>query len=283
MLGALVAAELGRIAFVLPPFIGVGPLEAGSRSAAGLHNQIPPGRVDAGKIMEAHLFGDATANSLAEPASDAEAPRTSANLMVSGTIAAADPKRGTVIVNDAGKSAMYFVGEDVGGASVYAVYVDRVILNRGGKLESLFMPRSDLPSAGSAQYAAKNSDVRKTSVLDAEGKRGLADVVRVAGAVGNESGQIRGFHIYPGKDRAAFADAGLHGGDLVVAVNGIPVLEQSRKDERGAFNAIGNADRATVTVERFGRTTDVTIDVAQAGTSGAATPANGVLDAVSVQ
>jgi hypothetical protein len=39
-----------------------------------------------------------------------------------------------------------------------------------------------------------------------------------------------------------------------------------------------------MTIERFGRTTDVTIDVAQAGTSSSgAAPTNGVRDATSVQ
>jgi len=69
----------------------------------------------------------------------------------------------------------------------------------------------------------------------------------------------------------------------LVALNGIPVLEQNRQDGREAFNAIRNADRATMTIERFGRTTDVTIDVAQAGTSAGAAPTNGVEDATSVQ
>jgi general secretion pathway protein C len=286
VLGALVAAELGRIAFVLPPLIGVGPLEAKSAGIAGLRNQIRHGRVDVGGIVEAHLFGDAAENSRAQPANDAAAPPTSANLVLTGTIAGADPKRGTAIVKDNGKSAVYLVGGDVGGASVYAVYVDRVILNRNGKLESLFMPRSTPSAAGSAQYANENSGLGKAPVPAdsmADSKRGLADVVRVGSAVGSDTGQIRGFHIYPGKDRSAFADAGLHGGDLVVAVNGIPVVEQSRNDGQGAFNVIGNSARATMTIERFGRTTDVTIDVAQAGSTASAATTNGVSDATSVQ
>jgi general secretion pathway protein C len=283
MLGTLVAAELGRTALVLSPLIGVGSLEAQSGAAEGFDKQIRPGRVDPGKIMEAHLFGDLAKNIPA--ASDADAPPTSASLRLTGTIAAVNPKRGTAIINDAGKSAVYLVGADVGGASIYAVYVDRVILNRGGKLESLFMPHSATTAAGSAQYADKNSGVGKTaapadSIVDS--KRGLADVVRVGASVGNDTGQVRGFHIYPGKDRSAFTDAGLHGGDLVVAVNGVSVLEQNRRDGREAFNAVGNADRATMTIERFGRTTDVTIDVAQAGTSAGATPTNVVQDATSV-
>jgi general secretion pathway protein C len=284
VLGVLVAAELGRIAFVLPPLVSVDRLEANSGGTAGLRNHIRPGRVDARRIIEAHLFGDVAENSPAEPANDADAPPTSAKLLLTGTIAAADPKRGTAIVKDAGKSAMYSVGGNVGGAYVYAIYVDRVILNRGGKLESLFMPRSTPSAGGSAQYADENSRAGKSPApANADSKRGLADVVRVGAAVGNETGQIRGFHIFPGKDRSAFTDAGLHGGDLVVAVNGVSVVEQSRKDGQDAFNAIGNSARATMTIERFGKTTDVTIDVAQAGTSAGAAATNGVPDATSVQ
>jgi general secretion pathway protein C len=286
MLGALLAAELGHIALVLPPLIGVGSLEAEPGGTAGLRSRIRPQRVNAGRIIEAHLFGDTAENSRTEPALDADAPPTSASLLLTGTIAAVDPKRGTAIIKDAGRSTMYLVGWDVGGAFVYAVYVDRVILNRGGKLESLFMPRSTPPAARSAQYADGNSGLGKAPVPAdplADGKRGLADVVRVGAAVGNETGQIRGFHIYPGKDRSAFTDAGLHGGDLLVAVNGISVLEQNRRDGAEAFNTLGNADRATMTIERFGRTTDVTIDVAQAGTIAGAGPTNVVHVETSVQ
>jgi general secretion pathway protein C len=284
VLGVLVATELGHTALVLPELIGVGPLEAKSDDMAGLRDQIRPRRVDVKKIVEAHLFGDAAESVPTDPA---EAPPTSANLLLTGTLAAADPKRGTAIINDAGRSAMFFVGADVGGASVYAVYVDRVILNRRGKFESLFMPRSTPPpTGGTAQYAVNSGFGKAPQPAQQrtdDRKPGLGDIVRVGAAVGSETGQIRGFHIYPGKDRSAFADAGLRGGDIVVAINGVSLLEQNRRDGGEAFNAIANADRATMTIERFGRTTDVTIDAAQAGASAVAPATNGVEAETSVQ
>jgi type II secretory pathway component PulC len=88
--------------------------------------------------------------------------------------------------------------------------------------------------------------------------------MRVGAAVSNETGKVRGFHIFPGKDRAAFVSAGLRPGDLVVAVNGANVIEQDRPD---AFSPIVHSPRATLTIERFGRFTDVTIDAEQAGST----------------
>jgi type II secretory pathway component PulC len=59
----------------------------------------------------------------------------------------------------------------------------------------------------------------------------------------------------------------LHGGDVVVAVNGTSVLEQNHQSSQELFQTIGNQTRATMTIERNGQTREVTVDVAQAGTS----------------
>jgi general secretion pathway protein C len=278
VLAALVATELLRIGLLLPPLIGMGSVEAKTGGTANLlQSAMAPRRPDIRKIVEAHLFGVVASN---EPSADSASPSTAANLLLTGTIATRNPKSGSAIVSDNGKSALYRVGGQVGGASVYLVYNDRVILNRSGKLEVLSLPRS-LPAAGtgSAEHMA-GVEAPSTRVGD---PGGLANVMRVGAAVNNESGQVRGFRIYPGKDRSAFTSAGLRMGDLVVAVNGTSVLEQNRQDSQDAFKSIGNSPRATMTIERFGRTTDVTIDVDQAGTSATTDPPAVMRDATSVQ
>ena len=94
---------------------------------------------------------------------------------------------------------------------------------------------------------------------------------------------MRGFRIYPGKDRSAFLAAGLHGGDVVVAMNGASVLDQHRSGSQELFQTIGNSARATVTIERNGGTREVTVDVAQAGSSLQPTSSAGIGTTTSVE
>jgi len=61
--------------------------------------------------------------------------------VLAGTIATEDPKRGVAIISDGGPAKVYSVGDNVGGATLHSVYLDHVILDRGGVLETLLLPR----------------------------------------------------------------------------------------------------------------------------------------------
>src|SRR5258708_36787269 len=71
----------------------------------------------------------------------ANARQSNANLVLAGTIATQDPKHGVAIISDGGPSKVYSVGDNVGGASLHSVYLDHVILDRNGPLETLLLPR----------------------------------------------------------------------------------------------------------------------------------------------
>ncbi len=136
-LAALIAVELARIAISL---LGGGPVKSPQPVLA---NVAPRGARHAGldiqSVVSAHLFGIAVADpSTQDPAN---APPSTANLVLAGTIATQDPKRGVAIISDGGPSKVYSVGDNVGGASLHSVYLDHVILDRGGALETLLLPR----------------------------------------------------------------------------------------------------------------------------------------------
>src|SRR5882724_3294319 len=96
--------------------------------------------VDIQTVVSAHLFGVAVADPSTQDPENA--PQSSANLLLAGTIATQDPKRGVAIISDAGSpSKVYSVGERIGGASLHSVYLDHVILDRAGALETLLLPR----------------------------------------------------------------------------------------------------------------------------------------------
>jgi general secretion pathway protein C len=216
--------------------------------------------VDVAAIVNAHLFG--VAPSTGDPSM---APATSANLALAGTLAGVEPEQGWAIIGASGQAArVYATGESLpGGAKLFAVYTDRVILDRGGARESLMLPR--LTGAGQAPMA-------RASLPQPEDTSGsIADSVRQL-LVQNPSastellrpqpvfagGTLKGYRVYPGRDRTQFSAFGLQPGDLVMAVNGAPLDDPNRGLE--ILRGIGQGTAVTLTIDRGGQQQQISID-----------------------
>jgi general secretion pathway protein C len=222
--------------------------------------------VDVPSIVSAHLFGVATVDPTTQD--PANAPLSSANLVLAGTIASQDPKHGVAIISDGGPSKVYSVGDNVNGATLHSVYLDHVILDRAGALETLLLPRL---LAGSRQppaaHRAGGADPRTVAAVDnirrmVQQDPGILDqVMRTVASYDNAAGKLRGFRAYPGKNRAIFNKLGLKAGDLVTAINGTVLDDPQHSQE--VFNTIQTSDRVTVTVERGGQKQDITLNIAQ--------------------
>ena len=100
----------------------------------------PVAQLDIGGLVNAHLFGNAAA-----PASGdaANAPPSSMPLVLAGVLATDDPTQGMAIIGESAQAAkVVAVGQQVpGGAQLHSVYSDRAIIDRGGVLESVYLPR----------------------------------------------------------------------------------------------------------------------------------------------
>jgi general secretion pathway protein C len=141
VLGALIVLELGRLAYSMYAT----PVKSPQPVVAATNRPQRPA-LDIQSVVSAHLFGVAAAGPGSSDPTDA--PQSSANLVLAGTIATQDPKRGVAIVSDGGApSKVYSVGDRIGGAALHSVYLDRVILDRNGALETLLLPRQLLPGA----------------------------------------------------------------------------------------------------------------------------------------
>jgi general secretion pathway protein C len=239
-----------------------GPAAPGARAAAR-------GAVDVQAIVDAHLFGVADP---AAPAGDpTDAPETRLSLVLAGTIAASDPKKGFGIIGESPSNAkLYSVGDSVpGGARLNAVYGDRVILERGGRLEALLLPREYKGSARNTAASLQPRDgmpatagaqvVDRVRRMIAQDPGSVAEIMRPQPVFAN--GQQRGYRVYPGRNRAQFARLGLRPGDLVMSVNGTPLDDPQRGME--IFRSIGTSDQVRVTVERNGRPQELVLNMAQ--------------------
>jgi general secretion pathway protein C len=223
--------------------------------------------VDIQTVVSAHLFGVPPADLAAQDPENA--PQSSANLILAGTIATQDPKRGVAIISDAGgPSKVYAVGERISGAILHSVYLDHVILDRAGALETLLLPRQLPPSSRAAAVPRRQgADPRTVAVVDnirrlvTQDPSILDQVMRTVPSYDNAAGKLRGFRAYPGRNRAIFNKLGLKAGDLVTAINGTPLDDPQRSQD--VFNTIQSSDHVTVTVERGGQKQDITLNIAQ--------------------
>jgi general secretion pathway protein C len=221
--------------------------------------------LDIGGLVSAHLFGDALVQ--ANSGDAANAPPSSMPLVLAGLLATADPKEGMAIIGESAATAkVVAVGQQVpGGAQLHSVYSDRAIIDRNGVLESVFLPRNS---------AAVGLAVAPPPVAATNGNEALVDRMRKLvsddpGVIGQvlrpqpvfAGGKMRGFRVYPGANRQAFARLGLRAGDLVTAINGTPLDDKDRAQE--IFGTLNSSTDARVTVTRNGRQQELVLNVAQ--------------------
>jgi general secretion pathway protein C len=261
-LAVLIAVELARIAVSLIS----GPVKSPQPApSAGIQAPRHTG-ANVQAVAAAHLFGAYVPDPSSQDPNSA--PMSSANLVLSGTIATNDPKRGIAIISDGGPSKVYAVGENVNGASLHSVYLDHVVLDRGGNLETLKLPRQMAGGGGPRGPARRGvADTRTAAAVDnirrlVQQDPGILDqVMRTVPSYDNAAGKLRGFRAYPGRDRGIFSKLGLKPGDLVTAINGQPLDDPQHSQE--VFNTIQTSNTATVTIERAGTKQDITLNIAQ--------------------
>ena len=220
--------------------------------------------IDVQAIANAHLFGTARTEAAIDPAN---APQTQLNLILAGTWAGEDPTQGFAFIGESANTAkMYGVGKVVrGGTKLHQVYTNRVVLETGGRLETLNMPPLGTGAAGLVARPAPTPGRPNTQFADnlrriAESNpTAFAEIVRPQPVFAN--GQQRGYRVYPGRQRQQFSKLGLLPGDLVLSINGTPLDDPQRGME--IFSTLSSSDKVTVTVERNGQSQQLTLNTAQ--------------------
>lgn len=228
-----------------PPPMNVAPVRSG---------------VDIQAIVNAHLF-DVPAVATASDATNA--PATQVNLVLSAVFASEDPAKGLAIIGESAQGARVFaVGGMVRpGIKLHSVYIDKVILDRSGNLETLALPkRSSAALVINRPPPPQQNQVAENLRRIAEtNPSAFAEIIRPQPVFAN--GVQRGYRVYPGRNRAQFSKLGLVPGDLVLAINGTPLDDPQRGME--IFNTIGSAGQVNVTVERNGQTQELSLNMAQ--------------------
>jgi len=210
-----------------------------------------------GTIINAHLFGVANA-----PASQ-DAPLSAAQLVLAGVISLPDPRRGMAIIGPSVAAAkLYPVGGSLGqGLSLHSVYPDRVLLDRGGVLETLLLPKK-LAAAVAMPVAAAplTTPGQRLANLVQNGDGGLLGGLVRAQPVFN-AGKLSGYRVFPGgrTSIASFTALGLRSGDMITSVNGTSLDDPSRAEQ--VLQTLSSASSATLSIQRNGISQDITVNL----------------------
>jgi len=225
----------------------------------------PPAQLDIGGLVNAHLFGNAAVQASGDAAN---APPSSMPLVLAGVLATEDPKQGMAIIGESAQGAkVVAVGQQVpGGAQLNSVYNDRAIIDRGGVLEAVYLPRKTGgaivgPAPEPIPTAAEGNEamVERMRKLVSDDPGLISQVMRPQPVFAG--GEMKGFRIYPGANRQAFARMGLRAGDMVTAINGTPLNDKDRAQE--IFGTLASSTDARVTITRNGRQQELVLNIAQ--------------------
>jgi general secretion pathway protein C len=271
LLVVIIAWQLARIIWLLVPGPAAGDPVVGpvGQSSAPSTSE---SSADVQAIADAHIFGIATADpeGLLQPvAAETENLRETrlTNLSLKGTIASTPADRAIAIIADGNnEEKVYVIGDSVtSGASLHAVYADRVVLNENGVLTNLKLPK-DFPE-GTRTVARRNttttnrtpSPSRNIQSVVAQNVSKLADVIRPTPYFVN--GQQQGYRVYPGRNRQQFASLGLRPGDLIKDIDGQALSDPAQAMK--IFQTLDSAEQVSVTVERNGQPQVIVLSTSQ--------------------
>lgn len=221
----------------------------------------------AGEISSAHLFGHAAAQAGDEVIS---APETKLNLNLLGILSIGEKNGLAIIAGGGQQEKVYKVGERIpGNVTLKAVYADRVLLEGGGGLETLMLPKEgglvkftgpDRPAFEPGQDQARQIAPDQTPRVGPADlgeirnklSRNPAEIQKMAKvSQAMEGDKVIGYKLQPGPDSAMYRALGLEDGDIVTSVNGIDLT----RPENGirALQKLRRAKQIDATILRNGQ------------------------------
>ncbi|MHB8404377.1 MAG: type II secretion system protein GspC [Gammaproteobacteria bacterium] len=214
---------------------------------------------DVGKLANLHLFG------VVNVSVPTNAPATTLNLILRGIVAATRENRESLaIISSNGIEQTYTLGAQLpGGAQIQSIYPDRVLINFNGRIQSLQLPKSAGGTAAGdttpAPFSTPNvvygnnlppmrnlNQLRNDLISHPEH---LLDVMRAMPVM--ENGKLSGYRVFPVGNSDAFAKLGLRPGDVVTAVNGMPLNNPA--ESMSILNRLKTSEQISITYIRNGQ------------------------------
>lgn len=223
------------------------------------------GQAATSSAADLHLFGKAGRITDSAPSEmPLDVPKTSLNLILKGVVAATPMDRALAVINEKGgkkEDELYGVGDKVMGmAEIREIYADRVILRRGGKLETLMLEESEdtgvvLKADRGNSVISDKGDGLNWNIASAYWNRQINDIPSLAKQVGvdiyRENNVQKGFKLLSSRGNKLLSDLGLQPGDVLYEVNGIKLT--NAHNGLMAYQQIKGASQVTLKIGRNGR------------------------------
>lgn len=252
-----IAWQLARIIWLLMPGSSAGDATIVAPSQLRTPAAAAAGLVDVQAIAGAHILGEAGATPVIETPVESfeDLAETRLSLSLKGTNVLTEGMSSAIIADNRNEEKVYFIRDAVAaGATLHAIYADRVVLNRSGTLEVLKLPRDF--DKGATRTRRSTTTVSRAAAAPqsiqnviTENAAKLANVIRPTPYY--VSGQMQGYRVYPGRDRKQFAALGLRPGDLIKDIDGNALTDPQQAAQ--IFQNLGNTEQVSVTVERNGQ------------------------------
>lgn len=180
-----------------------------------------------------HLFGSAAQEARSDVLPQQALPETQLNLVLRGVLAIEDKRRAqAIIAQPNGQEQPYGIGDGLpGGAVLKEIRPTSVVLLRNGQYETLSLPKEELDGQQSMVSSAPSPGARVPSLREVRNKL-LTDPESLSGLIQTQpyrgaQGQLVGFRIQPGQNKALFNQYGLRAGDIVTSINGVALNSAS--------------------------------------------------------
>ncbi len=175
-----------------------------------------------------------------------------------GVVASTRRSMAHAIIESGGVSRVYFPGDLLAtGLALQEVRPDEVRLRRGAEI--LRLPLSRL-ATGSARTPAPGRASQFRNEIAADRledlpRMSLSQILRMEPVMADDGG-MQGYRVFPGGQRGLFDALGLVSGDLVVAINGIPIDSDNLPLARKQMTA----GDMMLTVNRDGESLEIAVD-----------------------
>jgi general secretion pathway protein C len=222
-------------------------------------------------IDELSLFGKAGRVEISSLPLELDAqvvPKTTLALVLKGIIMAEPRSRALAIIVEKGKKRgekLYGIGEKVPGNAVISdIFADRVILRRGGVLETLMLQSKDqstLAKGGRGKQRINTKSIVNLGdgvhwKIDSSylNKR-LGDIALLAKEIGvevyKENNVQKGYRLVSARGSKLLRDMGLQPGDILYEVNGVQL--KTVHDGLSVYQKMRSAQKIRVVIGRNGR------------------------------
>ncbi|HAJ91084.1 MAG TPA: type II secretion system protein GspC [Gammaproteobacteria bacterium] len=214
-----------------------------------------------------HLMGVTAKGSAPVQTSSApvDAPDTKLKLVLRGLYSSDDLDKGHAIIADPrGKEEQYSIGDMLpGNAELSEVHADKVILQRGGRYETLRLPKDDKPGntvssrnaspSRSVSTRSSSSPAQRLKQVRENMRKRPRDLYNLVRATPKKDaqGKIIGYELGVGRDPELFKQAGLQKGDVAIQINDIK-LDNPANSAR-ALKSAQSGETVSVTVLRNGQ------------------------------